>query len=215
MKRLIAWLLLTAATAAPSHAGLIAFADGVATGGCNDCGGVGIFDPFGLGPAADLANVSFRVIYEISDAALATAPRVTSSGSIRWDLPEDTGYLTASLEIANTRYTLPQDDFGVVMPYFEYLPDGNFSAHFQNERMADSAFTYSHLSATGNGSVFFKTWRDVFEPGGTNRSDWRTSLFGNIGAFTIQPTNVPEPGTLALLGTALLGLALSRRRKAH
>jgi hypothetical protein len=211
MKRLIPCLLLIAAV--PSHAGLIAFADGVVTAGCSDCDGAGIFDPFGVGPAADLANVSFRVIYEISDAALAIAPRVTSSGSIRWDLPEDAGYLTASLEIANQRYTLPQDDIGMVMPFFGYQADGNFFAHFQNEDAAGSAFTYGHLSATGNGSVYFNTFREVFESDGTHHSDWQTSLSGNIGAFTIQPEDVPEPGTLALLGTALLGLMVSRRRR--
>ena len=117
MKSLLPWLLLAAAL--PSNAGLIAFADGQATGGCSDCNGTGLFDPFGLGPAADLTGMSFRVIFDISDAALAVTPYVTPSGALRYEPPQAPGYITASIVINGVEYELPANPGAVVMPAVE------------------------------------------------------------------------------------------------
>ncbi len=49
-----------------------------------------------------------------------------------------------------------------------------------------------------------------FENEGTG---WSQHGFNSVGAFEVQGSPVPEPGTLSLLGTGLLGLAGLMRRK--
>jgi PEP-CTERM motif-containing protein len=82
---------------------------------------------------------------------------------------------------------------------------------------------------------------EAFAGGGTNNgSQWNSSAsvdplisidssFGNIGDYTLYlsmgfengfapvnpPSGVPEPGTLVMLSSALIGLGLARRRKAR
>ena len=213
MKSLFPWLLLAAAL--PSNAGLIAFADGQATAGCSDCTGTGLFDPFGLGPAADLTGTNFRIIFDISDAALATTPYVTPSGALRYEPPQAPGYLTASIVINGVRYELPADPGAVVMPAFEFTADGSFDGFFQNEHVSgphdDYSYTYSSLNGYGSATAYFGSSQDIFS-GGTHTTTWQTFVAGSIGAFTVEPASVPEPGTLALLMIGLLGYALHRRK---
>ena len=63
-------------------------------------------------------------------------------------------------------------------------------------------------SINPNGGVAFTTTNNMWTTGGTTSS----ALFGS-GTITIQTTPVPEPGTLALLGTGILVLANVVRRK--
>jgi hypothetical protein len=74
------------------------------------------------------------------------------------------------------------------------------------------------LTKLVNGSAF-AGWENaagisriqITEPGGDN---FKVGGFNNIRMETNAANAVPEPGSLALLGLALAGFALSRRRKA-
>jgi hypothetical protein len=219
MKRTLLSILLMGTV--PSYAGIIAYADGVASGGCSDCTSAGIFDPFGLGPNADLTGREFRIIFEISDAALATIPHVASGGFIRYQVPEDAGYLSAAVVINGGRYDLLSTDVGMVMPYFQYGPDGSFGAHFQDEDVSylgpDTLFQYDHLSGGGNGTATFMSRQYQFPDGDVDSriTNWNSNFRGEIGAFTILPhTKVSEPGSLVLFGAGLLALLTRRSRRA-
>jgi hypothetical protein len=109
-------------------------------------------------------------------------------------------------------YTLPFEIVGLAGMLDLYVPNGRFSDVDFFE------FASNSLSPDGHPFRYRGFWATTFAPTNTFTINWRPmdgfSNFTLSEAQVVRAVRVPEPGTLALLGTALLGLLAVRRKAA-
>jgi hypothetical protein len=109
-------------------------------------------------------------------------------------------------------YTLPFEIVGLAGMLDLYVPNGQFSDV--------GFFEFPNLSLSPDGHPFRYTgfWATTFAPTNTLTINWRPmdgfSNFTLSDAQVVRAVRVPEPATLMLLGTALLGLLAVRRKPA-
>jgi hypothetical protein len=72
-----------------------------------------------------------------------------------------------------------------------------------------------HFATSGSGSFSNGIWSLPPCGGGTNTNCTATSTLLLEGDFTTAPAQVPEPMTLSLLSTGLIGVAFSARRRSR
>lgn len=160
-------------------------------------------------------------------------PYLSLGGSILWEDPDNIGELVGSgltLTSGNT-YTAPASSIVLTSPFGDLGAEGFYHIHFS---ITGTDGTWNAFSTDANGGIhgvnkeFAGGGRmvvgvsdNLYHPNFTNPLDadhmrltinelnWLAS-----GSITGEPGgDVPEPGTLALLGAALFGLAAVRRRQ--
>ena len=143
------------------------------------------------------------------------------AGSITWWLTGDTGGNPDFNNILGTGSANPtrvNTQCGVLGAFCEYSNDFNISAVALNAGLYHLALHNGPVTDSTRSEFYWETTNpNATAPGlecdlgGACYNQWSSN--GNEHAFYLTGTSVPEPGTLALMGTGILGgLAGLRRR---
>ena len=125
---------------------------------------------------------------------------------ISWFLQAEAGY---SLSVTNVRFDFEKTPAGISNLVVQSSFDGFTANLFASNGMANTTVSPSFgVNLSGSNSVEFRLY------GWNAGSAAGVARFRNLAGedLEIQGTVIPEPGTLALMGLSLLGLAILRRK---
>ena len=121
-------------------------------------------------------------------------------------------YILSTVQILG-RWSL--DDYGkgnlnsVVTPFSDQL---TIATHYSQAAFASQTFTISGLTLAAN-TLTFAVNNKWIGLGNINPTGLQVQFTGFVGTLAEQGGQIPEPGTLVLLGGGLLALGFFRRRR--
>lgn len=164
--------------------------------------------------SGDTSGLTFSAVSLVDTGSFTPIPPGAPTGTVQVHTPGDCGYYCNYSGFVETTFTLPATYSGISMNFSGNVD--NWGYVWLNGNAVGSELTeFGNVAFTVNNSLFFQPGTNtllISDYNGDTGPDGpgAVAFYANI---TYSTTSTPEPATLTLLGTALLGISGMVRRK--